>query len=172
MAIDGSQCGVIKGEVSLEVHQLKDIPMKKIAVILLAALLIPVTMTHAGSHGGKGKFMKMMVHANPVPNYVAVIKRNSEALGLTKEQIGQVMAWKKANSEKMHEMVMSVVAGEKKMKEASMTGVAAEKIMEMAKEVHKTRLDIIAGKTSCRDRMMQILNKEQWTKLTGMVAGK
>jgi len=146
--------------------------MKKITVILLAALLLPVSMVQAGSHGGMGKFMKMMMHTNPVPNYVAVIKRNSEALGLTKEQIGQVMAWNKANRDKMHEMVMSVIAGEKNMKQASLTGTSAEGILAMAKEVHKTRLEIIAGKTRCRDRMMQILDDKQWEKLTGMIAAK
>jgi 4-hydroxyphenylpyruvate dioxygenase-like putative hemolysin len=110
-----------------------------------------------------------MKHVNPVPNYVAYIKKNPEALNITKEQMDQVMAWSRANGPKMHEMVMSVVAVEQQMAEASMAGANAEEIMAMAKEVQKTRLEIVAGKTRCRDRMLEILDDEQWSKLTAMV---
>ena len=116
--------------------------------------------------------MKHMIHANPVPNYVAVIKKNAQALNVSKEQMDQVMAWNKANGPKMHDMVMSVIETEKKMAEASMAGVSADEIMGMAEELGKTRLEIIAGKTRCRDRMLEILNDEQWVKLTSMVKAK
>ncbi|MEJ2622055.1 MAG: Spy/CpxP family protein refolding chaperone [Candidatus Thiodiazotropha sp.] len=113
-----------------------------------------------------------MAHANPVPNYVAYIKKNPEALNISKEQMDQVMAWNKANGPKMHDMVMSVIETEKKMAEASMAGVSAEEIMAMADELGKTRLEIIAGKTRCRDRMLEILNDEQWGKLTALVKSR
>ena len=145
--------------------------MKKTTLLLLVCLILPFTMAHAGNQGGMGQFMKHMKHANPVPNYVAVIKKNSEALNISKEQMEQVMAWNKANGPKMHDMVMSVIVGEKQMAEASLSGVSADEIMAMAEKVHKARLEIIAGKTRCRDRMMKILNDDQWIKLTAMVSG-
>ncbi len=135
--------------------------MKKTTLLLLACLILPASMAHAVSPGGQGHFMKYMLHANPVPNYVAHIKKNPEALNISEEQMEQVMAWNKANGGKMHEMVMSVIAGEKQMAEASMAGASADEIMAMAEEVLKTRLDIIAGKTRCRDRMLEILNQDQ-----------
>jgi hypothetical protein len=143
--------------------------MKKLSLILFACLLLPVFSLHAENPNGKAQFMKYMAHANPVPNYVAVIRKNAQALNITDAQMDEVMAWNKANTDKMQEMVMSVITGEKKMAEASMAGTGADEIMSMAKEVEQTRLDIIAGKTQCRDRMMEILDKDQWQKLTAMV---
>lgn len=146
--------------------------MKKTTLLLLACLVLPFSVAQAGNQGGQGQFMKHMIHANPVPNYVAVIKKNAQALNVSKEQMDQVMAWNKANGPKMHDMVMSVIETEKKMAEASMAGVSADEIMGMAEELGKTRLEIIAGKTRCRDRMLEILNDEQWVKLTSMVKAK
>jgi hypothetical protein len=143
--------------------------MKKKILLLLACLLLPMAMAHADNPGGKGQFMKYMKHVNPVPNYVAFIKKNPEALNITQEQMDQVMAWNKANGPKMHDMVMSVIASEKQMAEASMAGTSAEEIMAMAESAQKTRLEIIAGKTRCRDRMLEILDDQQWSKLTAMV---
>jgi hypothetical protein len=146
--------------------------MKKITLLLLVCLVLPFSLAQAGNQGGKGLFMKHMAHANPVPNYVAYIKKNPEALNISKEQMDQVMAWNKANGPKMHDMVVSVIETEKKMAEASMDGVSAEEIIAMAEELGKTRLEIIAGKTRCRDRMLEILNDEQWGKLTAMIKSK
>jgi hypothetical protein len=142
--------------------------MRKTTLLLLVCLILPFSIAQAG----KGQFMKHMAHANPVPNYVAYIKRNAETLSLSKEQMDQVMAWNKENGPKMHDMVMSIIATEKQMAEASMAGASADEIMGMAKEVSNTRLEIIAGKTRCRDRMLEILSDDQWDKLTAMVKAK
>jgi hypothetical protein len=146
--------------------------MKNSTLLLLICLVLPFSIAQAGNQGGKGQFMKHMAHANPVPNYVAYIKKNTQALNLSQEQMDQVMAWNKVNGPKMHNMVMSVLDTEKKMAEASMAGVSAEEIMAMAEELGKTRLEIIAGKTRCRDRMLEILDDDQWSKLTAMVRAK
>lgn len=58
------------------------------------------------------------------------------------------------------------------MVEASMNGHSADEIMTMAKEVSKTRLDIIAGITRCRERMLVILNEDQCMQLTAIVKAK
>ncbi|MCG8037910.1 MAG: Spy/CpxP family protein refolding chaperone, partial [Candidatus Thiodiazotropha taylori] len=101
-----------------------------------------------------------------------VISKNSQELKLSDAQKAQVMEWKKQNHSKMHEMVMSVIEGEKKMAQASLDGVSADEINSMAEAVSKTRLMIIAGKTRCRDRMMEILDDAQWSQVTAMVAAK
>ena len=143
--------------------------MKKTTLLLIATMLIPMSFSHAGNHGGKGHFMKHMAHANPVPNYVGVIKKNSDALDLSEKQMEQVMAWRKANKDEMHKMVMSVIEQEKKIKQASLNGTSAKDILAMVKRVNEIRYKIVEGKTRCRDRMMSILNKEQWKELTSMV---
>ena len=145
--------------------------MKKITILLLAALLFSVSGVQA-ENMARGQFMKYMAHVNPVPNYVAFIRRNSQELKISDAQMAQVMDWNKQNRSKMHGMVMSVIEGEKKMAQASMDGVSADEIKSMAEAVHKTRMEIVTGKTRCRDRMMEILDDAQWGKLTALVAAK
>ncbi|MCG8056332.1 MAG: hypothetical protein JAY94_11655 [Candidatus Thiodiazotropha endolucinida] len=145
--------------------------MKKITILLLTALFFTLSAAQAGNMG-KGQFMKLMAHANPVPNYVSVISKNSQELKLSEAQMAQVMEWRNQNHSKMHEMVMSVIEGEKRMAQASLDGVSADEINSMAEAVSKTRLMIIAGKTRCRDRMMEILDDAQWSQVTAMVAAK
>ncbi|MCG7915220.1 MAG: hypothetical protein JAY71_15250 [Candidatus Thiodiazotropha weberae] len=146
--------------------------MRKITVLLLVVLLFTVSGVTAENMGGKGQFMKYMAHVNPVPNYVSFISKNSQELKLSDVQMAQVMEWKEQNRTKMHGMVMSIIEGEKKMAQASLDGVSADEISSMAEAVHKTRMQIIVGKTRCRDRMMEILDDAQWDKLTAMVAAK
>jgi DNA-binding helix-hairpin-helix protein with protein kinase domain len=146
--------------------------MKKITILLLAVLLFCVSGVTAEGTGGKGQFMKYMAHVNPVPNYVAYIKKNAEALKISDDQMEQVKAWNKDNREKMHQMVMSVIEGERQMAQASMDGVSGNEIKTMAEAVHEIRMQIIAGKTLCRDRMMEILDESQWDQLTALVAVK
>ncbi|MCG7920684.1 MAG: hypothetical protein N0C81_02830 [Candidatus Thiodiazotropha lotti] len=146
--------------------------MKKNTVLLLAVLLLTVSGVTAENMGGKGQFMKYMAHVNPVPNYVAFIRKNSQQLKISDAQMAQVMEWNKQNRSKMHEMVISVIEGEKKLAQASLDGVSADEINSMAEAVQKTRLQIVAGKTRCRDRMMEILDDAQWSQLTTMVAAK
>jgi hypothetical protein len=141
--------------------------MKKSA-ILLVSLMLSTSVAYADDQA-MTQFMTHMAHANPVPNYVSVIKQNAQALGLSKEQMDQVMAWNNANTKKMQSMVMSVIEGEQQIKQASLAGVDNEEIMQMAKALGETRLNIIAGKTRCRDQMMSILDEAQWQKLAAMV---
>ncbi|MCG7981307.1 MAG: Spy/CpxP family protein refolding chaperone [Candidatus Thiodiazotropha lotti] len=146
--------------------------MKKFTVLLLAVLLFTVSGVTAENMGGKGRFMKYMAHVNPVPNYVAFIRKNSQQLKISDAQMAQVMEWNKQNRSKMHEMVMSVIEGENKMAQASLDGVSADEINSMAEAVHNTRMQIIVGKTRCRDRMMEILDDAQWGQVTAMLANK
>jgi hypothetical protein len=146
--------------------------MKKITILLLATLLFSISGVNAEGMGGKGQFMKYMAHVNPVPNYVAIIKKNSQALKISDDQMAKVKAWNQENQEKMHQMVMSVIEGEKEMVQASIDGINADEIKAMAEAVHKTRLEIIVGKTRCRDRMMEILDEAQWEQLAALVALK
>lgn len=143
--------------------------MKKLSTLLCGSLLVFGSFAYATP---PEQFMQHMYHVNPVPNYVAVINKNSAALGLSEEQMSQVMAWNKENTAKMQAMVMSVVEGEKNIKQASMNGTDAKEIMAMGEKLNATRLSIIEGKTRCRDRMLEILTDAQWKNLTALISGQ
>ncbi|MCW8928810.1 MAG: hypothetical protein OQL19_01075 [Gammaproteobacteria bacterium] len=139
--------------------------MKKRLVSLLLSLIFSTSLVYADQN----EFMRHMAHANPVPNYMSIIKVNADKLGLNEEQKSKVMAWKKKNGKKMADMVSSVIEGEAQIKNASMDGVSQSEISIMTKKLMDTRAKIIAGKTICRDYMMDVLSKEQWQQLVAII---
>ena len=136
---------------------------------MIIALLLSLTFSSSILYASNADYMRQMAHANPVPNYMSIIKMNADKLGLNEEQNNQVMVWKKKNGEKMAVMVKSVMAGEKEIKLASMNGVSSSEIATMSNNLMDTRKKIIAGKTTCRDYMMKVLTEAQWKQLTDMM---
>ena len=136
---------------------------------LITALLLSLIFSSHSLYASNADFMNNMAHANPVPNYMSIIMANAEKLELNSEQKQKVKLWKEKNAQKMAKMVNTVIAGEADIKLASMDGVSQVEIKNMSQKLMDTRLQIIAGKTSCRDYMMQVLNDTQWKQLTDII---
>ena len=139
--------------------------MKKIILTLLLSLMVSSPFVFASN----SDYMKNMAHSNPVPNYMSIIMANADTLELSSDQKQKVQIWKKKNGKNMAVMVDNVIAGEAEIKSASMSGVSQLDIKTMSEKLMDTRLKIIAGKTSCRDYMMQVLSDAQWIKLTDII---
>ncbi|MCU7940704.1 MAG: hypothetical protein KZQ64_14435 [gamma proteobacterium symbiont of Bathyaustriella thionipta] len=139
--------------------------MKKTITALFLSLIFSTSILHAD----QAQFVRNMAHANPVPNYMSIIKMNADKLGLNDEQKNKVMVWKKKNGPKMAAMVKSVIEGEKELKIASMDGVPQTEISAMSDKLLDTRKKIISGKTTCRDYMMDVLSDAQWKQLTDII---
>ena len=135
----------------------------------ITALLLSLTFSSSFLYASDADFMKNMAHANPVPNYMSIIKANEDKLGLNKQQKEKVMAWKNKHAKKMGAMVQSVIDGESEIKSASMAGASQTDIKAMSDKLMATRANIIAGKTTCRDYMMEVLTDVQWKQLTDII---
>lgn len=139
--------------------------MKKTIIALFLSLMISSSFLQASDM----EFMRNMAYSNPVPNYVSVINKNADKLGLNEDQKTKVMAWNKKNGPAMAAMVKSVIDGEKEIKMASMEGVSQAEISAMSNKLMDTRKKIIAGKTTCRDYVMKVLTDTQWQQLTDII---
>lgn len=139
--------------------------MKKTIIALFLSLIFSSSMLYAD----QAQFMRNMAHANPVPNYMSTIMANADKLGLNEDQKVKVMAWKKKNGKKMGAMVQSVIDGEAQIKAASMDGTSHIEINTMTQKLMDTRSKIIAGKTTCRDFMIEVLTDAQWKQLTDTI---
>lgn len=139
--------------------------MKKIISTLFLSLILSSPVLYAD----QSEFMRNMVYVNPVPNYVAVIMSNADKLGLSDKQKSAVKEWNNKHGKQMAGMVKSVIDGEAQIKTASMDGASIVDIKTMAQKLMDTRLQIITGKTTCRDYVMEILSDEQWTQLTDII---
>ena len=136
---------------------------------IITAILLSLTFGSSMLYASDSDFIKNMAHANPVPNYMSIIMANADKMGLNKEQKAKVMEWKKKNAKKMAAMVQSVIDGESEIKSASMAGAPQTDIKAMSDKLMATRASIIAGKTTCRDYMMNVLSDAQWKQLTDII---
>ncbi|MCK5662299.1 MAG: hypothetical protein KAI17_02385 [Thiotrichaceae bacterium] len=139
--------------------------MKKIITALFLSFIFSSSVLQADN----AEFMRNMAHANPVPNYMSIIAKNADKLGLNKDQKEKVMAWNTKNGAKMAAMVKSLISGEQEIKTASMDGVPGVDISAKADKLMDIRKQIIAGKTTCRDYMMNVLSDAQWQQLTALI---
>lgn len=138
-------------------------------VVLMFGLIFLASFAQAEVEMDKKQFMADMMDANPVPNYVLMIKNNAEKLGMFADQMKAVKAWNSKHSSKMSEWVKAVIEGEQKLKMASLNGRSMDEILEMSQSVHESRQAIIQGKTECRDHIRGILDENQWNKLVVLI---
>lgn len=116
----------------------------------------------------KQEAMKNMLHANPLPNYMAIIRKDAEVLKLTEEQKTKLDAWYQEHNAHAAETVKKIIAAEQALAQASMEGVSAELIMQQYDEMAAMRRALAEGKTQCRDHVRSVLSAEQWAQLTQM----
>ncbi len=116
----------------------------------------------------KQVFMKNMMHANPLPNYMVIINKQADTLKLSDEQKAKVNAWYNENNPKAAEAVKNIVAAEQALAQASMDGASLETIMKQFDEMTAMRRALAEQKTKCRDHMQAILTPEQWGQVVSM----
>lgn len=112
--------------------------------------------------------MKNMLHANPLPNYMAILRKDAAALQLTAEQQAKLDAWYQEHNTHANETVKKIVAAEQALAQASMDGTSLEVIMKQYDEMAAMRRALAEGKTQCRDHVRSVLSAEQWAQLTKM----
>ncbi|QQZ27644.1 hypothetical protein HMY34_02140 [Thiothrix subterranea] len=116
----------------------------------------------------KQQAMQNMKHANPLPNYMVTIKKNLDELKLTDDQVMQVGAWFKDNSDKAAEAAKKIVESEQALAEASMSGASEADLMKQFDEITAMRRALAEQKTKCRDHMQTILTPEQWAQVVSL----
>jgi len=113
----------------------------------------------------RAKFLSMLNHANPMPNYMPVLMKNAKNLALSAEQTEKLKSWVAANNEKTANVVKKIVAIENSLALASMNGADKPTLMKKYSEMADLRMKIASSKTDCRDNIRKILTNEQWNKL-------
>lgn len=131
-----------------------DVPVKAMGAM---------SMGHKGMHhGGKKNNMAMMLHANPMPNLMKVVKKHENKLNLSSDQSNALKQWRDNNHQPMHDMVAELHSLEKSIYDAAMKGDSIESIISMANKASDLRVRVITQKAECRDNMQKVLNKEQY----------
>jgi len=113
----------------------------------------------------KTDMMEVIEHVNPVPNYMQAINKNADELLLSPEQKSVFNAWNADHHPQMMEMANKVIALEKEIYEASFQEASSDEILIKIDKISQLRNNIVSGKTSCRDMVLENLKSEQWEKL-------
>ncbi|UOG90610.1 MAG: Spy/CpxP family protein refolding chaperone [Candidatus Thiothrix sulfatifontis] len=162
--------------------------LKPISYLLLSAALVGVavaddaaktTEAHAmpaataavpidAEAAAKQATMKNMMHANPMPNYMVIIRKEADTLKLNDEQKAKVDGWFNENNSKAAEVVTKIVAAEQAFAEASMSGTSEADLMKQFDEMAAMRRALAEQKTKCRDHMQTVLTPEQWTQVVSL----
>ncbi|WP_162473025.1 hypothetical protein [Methylotuvimicrobium alcaliphilum] len=109
--------------------------------------------------------MKNMMHAHPMPNYMAIMKKEAGTIKLNDQQEAKVDEWRQEHHTKATELAADIVAAEHTLAEASMDGTNLENMMKKFDEIAVMRRTLAELKTKCRDLLQNILTSEQWTQL-------
>ena len=116
----------------------------------------------------KHAFMQNMKHVNPLPNYMALIKKEADTLKLNDGQKIKVDVWFNENNPKAAEAVKNIVAAEQALSETSLTGANAEDLMKQFDEMAAMRRHLAEQKANCSDYMRSVLTPEQWAQVVKM----
>ncbi len=116
----------------------------------------------------KAKFTSMLLHANPMPNYMPVIMKNAKDLALTSDQTEKLKSWVAANNKKAEDVVKKIVQLENNLAMESINGVDKPTLMKEYSEIADLRIKLASSKTDCRDNIRKILSTEQWQKLVSL----
>lgn len=138
--------------------------MKKLNAIALAAALFTSPLASAMDMGA-------MSHANPLPNYMRVVKMHGDQLNLSEDQAAKLKAWREQSGPLVHGLVGELMAKEKALFDASMNGAPKAQIMTEMALILDMRRQIAAKKTDCRDNMQRILSAEQFDKVKAIYKG-
>lgn len=123
-----------------------------------------------GGHKMSGNMQKMkaMQHANPMPNLMMIVMKQGESLDLSDEQKAALKKWRTENNAKTQALAQKITDQDMALKAKSLEGATAEEIEKLATEVLALRMQMIKGKTKCRDNMKTILNEKQYEKLISL----
>lgn len=113
----------------------------------------------------KAAKLKVMMHANPLPNYMTVILDNIEVLNIDKKQHQQLLAISKEKRPKAVGMSKKVGELERKLYQSSLDNAKKEVLINDFEESLALRTSLVTTKLDCRDQVLEVLSEQQWNEL-------
>jgi len=116
--------------------------------------------------------LKVMMHANPLPNYMTVTLSNIEALNIDEKQHQQLLEISKAKSPQAVKMAYRIGEIEGKLYQASLDNAKKELLASGFEKSLELRTNLATMKLDCRDQVLEILNEQQWNDLVALYQEK
>lgn len=120
----------------------------------------------------KAAKLKVMMHANPLPNYMTIILSNTELLNIDEEQQQKLQEISKAKSPQAVKMAYRIGEIEAELHKASLDNVKKELLATNFEESLELRTSLVTMKLDCRDQVLEILTEQQWNDLVALYQEK
>lgn len=109
----------------------------------------------------------LLSHSNPLPNLVSFVLINDAQPALLETQIERLQNWQSELKPVFEHRAKAIVELETELLERVLNGDSFDAIEELADKMLQLRVSIIRGKVFSRERVMQVLQNEQYQNLLG-----
>lgn len=128
-------------------------------------------LTSASVYAGPQQNMAMK-HANPLPNFMKVIKKFGGSLDLSSQQQSALAAWRDKNGPVAKQLVKDIINAEKALHDSAFSHTSQQQLQDMMDKVLGKRLQLAQTKIRCRENMRSVLNDQQWNKVIALYREK
>ena len=117
--------------------------------------------------------IKKLDKINFLPNLLPVIIDNRDFIGLTQEQVDDLDQWRKTNRAPMLSAMHTIADKRIEMKQAALSPtVSSSRLIQMQNEIFRLQREVIEHKLSCREKIIQTFNDENWISFFMVLAAK
>ncbi|RLD76881.1 MAG: hypothetical protein DRJ07_15575, partial [Bacteroidetes bacterium] len=130
------------------------------------------TETKVDVNAEKAAKLKVMMHANPLPNYMTVTLSNIELLNIDDKQHQQLLEISKEKSPQAVKMAYRIGKIEAELHQESLNNAKKELLASDFEKSLELRTSLATMKLDCRDQVLEILNEQQWNDLVALYQEK
>jgi hypothetical protein len=100
---------------------------------------------------------------NYLPPLMPIIFNNKDFIGLTQKQIDELDDWRKTSKAPMVAAMQEIARKRIDIKQAALSPtVSSSRIIQMQNEIFRLQREVLQYKLSCRERIVQTFNNENW----------
>jgi hypothetical protein len=167
--------------------------MKKTALIVSALMMASINPVmancpeHEGNHTAAtdhadhkedstkqkpNPMVMLMGKTSPMPVFMPIMVKNSEELGLSKEQQDELAKWRTDNMASALALAKEIIDGDKAIKQAALDNKPTQEVEAMIASVLEKRSTMATTMLRCRENSKRILTESQWEQVTKMYREK
>ncbi|MCG6938917.1 MAG: hypothetical protein LJE83_12195 [Gammaproteobacteria bacterium] len=109
------------------------------------------------------QYVDRLDKVNYLPTLLPIIIENSDVIGLTDEQVGKLLEWRKNNRQDVIAAMNEIVRKRSEIRQAALSlNVSSARIEQMQSEIFRLQRKVLDYKLSCRDTVIKTFNQQNW----------
>jgi len=134
--------------------------------LIISTLFVFYMHAHAGLSQEQlelEQYVGRLDKVNYLPTLLPIIIENSDVIGLTDEQVGKLLEWRKNNRQDVIAAMNEIVRKRSEIRQAALSpNVSSARIEQMQSEIFRLQRKVLDYKLSCRDTVIKTFNQQNW----------